>query len=80
MKYKSNFLSIIYTAFSLISISLSLSSLIFFTIKKQLLFGIHVFIAFITASLFFITLSEIIKLLSNIRENTEKLVNNTNKK
>ena len=48
--------------------------------KKQFLYGIRLFIICLSTFFIFITLSEIIKLLSNIRENTEKIVNNTNKK
>ena len=75
-KYKLNLLSAIYQIFSLVSIVLTFGILIYFILNKQFYFRIAPFAYFFLASLVTITLAEFLKLLSNIKENTEKIIDN----
>ena len=73
-KYKVNLLSIIYTVLSIVSIIIAFCILLYFAFTKQFIMAISPFVTLIFFSLFFITISEFIKILCNIRENTEKFI------
>ncbi len=73
-KYKVNWLSIIYQVFSIVSLIIAFGVLIYFVFNNQFIIAITYFSTLLFISLIFITISELIKILCNIRENTEKVI------